>query len=124
MTPVKNELVSAISNVKATMDCEGPFSSEPVRRRIHMNPMRTGKARKSENPTQVSSTQSAVIPLPALTRATQRASKIQPTTSFPTPADRTMTPTGVESSFSSVRMRQRTGKACVESGACKPNVRF
>jgi len=34
--------------------------------------------------------------------------------SFPTPAERTMIPTVVSRSFSSVKMRQRTGKAVIE----------
>lgn len=62
-------------------------------------------------PTQTSKTQSAVRPVPALTRATHRASRIQPTTSFPTPAESTITPTLVPSNLSSVKIRHRTGNA-------------
>ena len=54
-----------------------------------------------------------MIPLPALTRATVKASNTHPTTSFPTPADRTMTPTVVWRSLSSVRIRARTGNAVI-----------
>ena len=53
------------------------------------------------------------MPDPALTRATQSARRIQPTTSLATPADSTMIPTDVRRSFNSVRMRQRTGNAVI-----------
>jgi hypothetical protein len=53
-------------------------------------------------------------PAAELTSATVRASRIQPTTSLPTPAERTTTPTVVSSSLSSVRIRQRTGKAVID----------
>ncbi len=76
---------------------------------------RTPYARNRTYATQVSKTYNAVNPAPALTRATQRASNIQPTTSLPTPADRTTTPTWVCRSLSSVRIRHNTGKACHSS---------
>jgi hypothetical protein len=53
------------------------------------------------------------MPDPLLTRATQRAKRIHPVTSFPTPAARTVTPTGVPKSFNSVRIRHRTGNAVI-----------
>lgn len=53
-------------------------------------------------------------PEEALTSATDSARSVQPTISFPTPADRTTIPTVVSTSLSSVRMRQRTGKAVIE----------
>lgn len=53
-------------------------------------------------------------PAAALTRLTVSARSAQPTTSFPTPAARVTTPTSVSSSLSSVRIRQRTGKAVID----------
>lgn len=60
-------------------------------------------------------TYNAVMPDPLLTSATHRARSTQPTTSFPTPAARTVTPTGVPRRFSSVRIRHRTGNAVMLS---------
>ena len=80
MTPVKNALASARSKVSAMMDWDGPSWSDPVRLKVHMNDGRTTNARKSAYPTQVNSTQRAVMPELALTSATQRASSIQPIT--------------------------------------------
>lgn len=61
----------------------------------------------------------AVIPDPlppaeALTRATVKARRTHPTTSFPTPAERTTIPTVVSRSLSSVMIRHRTGKAVMD----------
>jgi hypothetical protein len=53
-------------------------------------------------------------PAEALTSATVRARRIQPTTSLPTPAARTTVPTVVSRSLHSVRMRQRTGNAVMD----------
>jgi hypothetical protein len=90
----------------------------------------TGNRRKSVQPTQIIRIQSAVRPEPALTSATLRARSVHPTMkvrkhrrgkgvrfalmSFATPALSTTIPTVVSSSLSSVRMRQRTGKAVIE----------
>jgi hypothetical protein len=73
----------------------------------------TAKTKNKPHPTQQRRTYKATIPEPLLTNATQRARRIQPTTSFPTPAARTVIPTGVERSFNSVRIRQRTGNAVI-----------
>lgn len=110
--PVKKAEVRAKSNVNATTDCVGPFCRLPVLFSIHMKAGQMAKIRRSAYPAATKRTQRAVNPVPAFTRATQRASRIQPTTSFPTPAERTMTPTGVAKSLSSVRIRHRTGNAC------------
>lgn len=112
MTPVKNALVSAMRSVRVTIPCDGPSCSERFRRKIHIKTGRTAKLRNNAYPMHVRSTQRAVIPSPAFTNATQRAKRTHPTTSFPTPAESTMRPTEVESNFNSVRIRQRTGKAC------------
>ena len=45
----------------------------------------------------------------------RRAVAFLPTTSLATPAASVITPTGVSRSFNSVRIRHRTGKACVGS---------
>lgn len=112
MMPVKKAEVSAMTSVNTTMPCDGPSVRAFVRRRAHRKQGLTAKTRNSTQPRHVKSTQRAVIPLPALTKATHSARRIQPTTSLPTPAESTMMPTGVDSSFSSVRIRQSTGKAC------------
>ena len=44
--------------------------------------------------------------------------------SFPTPAERTTIPTVVSRSFSSVRMRQRTGKAVIEYATPVNNMKW
>jgi hypothetical protein len=44
--------------------------------------------------------------------------------SFPTPAERTTIPTVVSRSFSSVRMRQRTGKAVIEYATPVNNIKW
>lgn len=116
MIPVNQADVNVRSKVIATMPCVGPFFRLPDRRSNHMRPGRTAKTRNRIHPTAQSNTYNAVIPDPLLTRATQSARRIQPATSLPTPAASTVTPTGVPSSFSSVRMRQRTGKAVIWDG--------
>jgi len=80
---------------------------------MYKNAGRIAKTKNNTHPTQVNKTYSAVIPDPLFTNATHSASKIQPVTSFPTPAARTVTPTGVLRSFNSVRMRHSTGKAVI-----------
>ena len=74
----------------------------------------TGHNRKEENAMQIIKVHNAENPEPAFTREMFSASKVQPMTSFPTPADRTTIPRVVSSNLSSVRMRQRTGKAVIE----------
>lgn len=74
----------------------------------------TGKKRTKLNATQARNVYKAVRPEVAFTRAILSASNVQAMTSLATPADRTMRPTVVSSSLSSVRMRQRTGKAVME----------
>ena len=77
--------------------------------------LRTRNNMKRVHPMQTSKTHNAVSPLPALTRATLRASNVHPMISLPTPADKTTIPTVVSSNLSSVRMRHRTGNAVIEN---------
>jgi hypothetical protein len=65
----------------------------------------------------------AVIPVDALTSATERARSVHPTISFPTPAERTQTPTVVSRSLSSVRILQSTGKAVIEYATQQNNIK-
>ena len=54
-----------------------------------------------------------MIPPFEFTKATITASKIHPTTSLITPADKAIVPTGVCVSLYSTSIRQRTGKAVI-----------
>ena len=91
----------------------GPFWMLPVFFRYQWKTGLIAKTKNNIQPIHVSKTYRAVSPEPLLTRATQSARRIQPTTSFPTPAARTVTPTGVPRSLSSVRIRHSTGKAVI-----------
>lgn len=73
-----------------------------------------GKSKNKVNATQIRNVHKAVRPDDAFTNATANASRLQPMTSFATPADSTMSPTVVSSSLSAERIRQRTGKAVIE----------
>jgi hypothetical protein len=86
----------------------------PVFLRAHKKQGRIAKIRNKIHPIQQRRTYKAVRPDALLTRATQRARRIQPVTSLPTPAARTVTPTGVLSNFSSVSIRHSTGKAVID----------
>src|ERR1700733_8080406 len=117
---VKKAATKTISNVRVIMVLDGcPVSKQPVRIANHLYVHRTGYSMNKKNPTLVSSTYSAVIPFPALTRATVNASKIQPTTSLPTPAERVTTPTVVSRSFVSVRIRHKTGNAVMHTATAE-----
>lgn len=74
-----------------------------------------GKSRNKVYATQVRNVHRAVRPDVAFTNATANASRLQPMTSFATPADSAIRPTVVSSSLSAERMRQRTGKAVIEN---------
>jgi len=111
--PVNQEERRTKRMVTAIMVCVGPIWRLPERLRSHRNPGRIKKTKKRIHPMQTNKTYSAVRPEPLLTSATQRARRIHPTTSLPTPAARTVTPTGVDNSFSSVRIRHKTGKAVI-----------
>jgi hypothetical protein len=96
-----------------------PASMLPVRTASQWNAFLMGKMRTRVHPIAQRSMYKAVrpeafAPAEALTRATVSARRTQPTTSFPTPAERTTTPTVVSRSLHSVRIRQRTGKAVLE----------
>jgi hypothetical protein len=93
----------------------GPFCVLPVNLANRSSAILTGHMRNAVNAMHVSRIHRAVSPEVALTRATASASRLQPTTSLHTPADRTTMPTVVSRSFSAVRMRQRTGKAVIEN---------
>lgn len=92
----------------------GPFSMLPDLLRSMWNTGLTANTRNKTQATQTSRTHKAARPEPLLTRATQRARRIQPTTSFPTPAASVVTPTSVCRRFSSDKMRQSTGKAVMD----------
>lgn len=102
----------------------GPFSIDPVFLASHRRQSLTGNNRNKVHPTQVNKIQSAIKPDPALTSATDRASNVHPTMSFPTPAERTTMPTVVSKSFSSVKIRQRTGKAVMEYATPVNNMKW
>ena len=115
MTSVKNAEANKIKVVAVMKNMVGPFSMEPVIRASQNNTLRTRNSMKRVHPIQTNRTYNAVSPLPALTRATLRASNVHPMISLPTPADKTTIPTVVSSSLSSVRMRHSTGKAVMEN---------
>lgn len=123
MTPVNQEDVKTSKIVSATMPWEGPFSRLPLRRRMYLKAGRTAYTKKRHQPMQTSNTHKAASPDPLFTSATQRANRIHPVTSLPTPAARTVTPTGVAKSFNSVRILQRTGKAVIYNGCQQPRYR-
>ena len=109
MTSVKNAETNTIRSVMVIMNGVGtPVSSDPVLVASQKKAILTGYSMKSTQPMAVRRTQRALNPDEALTSATVSANKIQPTTSFPTPAARTTTPTVVSNNLSSVRIRQRT----------------
>lgn len=112
---VKNEHAQNIKMVTVMKNIVGPFSVLPVNLANHNSAILTGHMRNAVNATHVSRIHRAVSPDVALTRATASASRLQPTTSLHTPADRTTTPTVVSRSCSAVRIRQRTGKAVIEN---------
>lgn len=114
MTSVKNEDPNRTRVVRVMKTIVGPFSIEPVLRASHKSALRTMTSMKTVHPMQTNKIHKAVSPLPAFTSATLRASNVHPIMSFPTPADKTIIPTVVSSSFSSVRMRHKTGKAVIE----------
>lgn len=114
MMSVKNADANTTKIVTVMKNIVGPFWVEPVRFASQCMAFRTGKRRKSVQPTQMNKIHRAVRPDPALTSATLSASNIQPTMSFPTPAERTTIPTVVSRSFSSVRIRHKTGNAVME----------
>ena len=111
--PVKKAEARTMRRVRATMPWVGPPCRLPVRRKIQINGGRTAKMRNRVQPIQQRRAQRAASPELLFTRATQSASKIQPVTSLPMPAARTVTPTGVPRSLSSVRIRHSTGKAVI-----------
>ena len=111
MMSVKNADAKTSRIVTVMKNRDGPFSIEPVLTASHRIAMRTGTSRNIEKPTATSKMYSAIRPLPAFTKAIDKASSTQPTTSFPTPALSTTMPTVVSRSFSSVKIRHRTGNA-------------
>jgi hypothetical protein len=113
--PVNQADVRTMSIVRATMLWLGPFCRLPVRLSTHIKGGRTTKTSNRVQPMQQSSAQRAVRPLLLLTKATQRARRIQPTTSLPIPAAKVVTPTLERSKLSSLRIRQSTGKAVMAS---------
>jgi hypothetical protein len=112
--PVKKAEARTINIVRATMLWVGPFCRLPVRLNIQMNGGRTAKINNRVQPIQQRSAQSAARPELLLTKATHRASRTQPVTSFPIPAARTVEPTLERSKLSSVRIRHKTGKAVMD----------
>lgn len=114
MMSVNNAEPKTSSIVIVMKNIVGPSRMEPVRRASQKRTRLTTKSRNRVHPTQTRRTHSAMRPDPALTRATLRASRVQPMMSLPTPAESTTIPTVVSRSFSSVRIRQRTGNAVME----------
>lgn len=115
MTSVKNADPNTRSIVAVIKNIVGPCCVDPVCLASHPKAYLTGNNRNNVHPKQTNKTHNAVNPEPAFTRATLSANKVHPTTSLPTPAERTTMPTVVSRSLSSVRMRQRTGKAVMEN---------
>lgn len=95
----------------------------PVILASQSNARLTGKRRNKVYAKQVRKVHRAVRLDVAFTNETASASKVQPMTSFATPAERTMRPTVVSSSLSAVRIRQRTGKAVIENETPMKSVR-
>jgi hypothetical protein len=91
----------------------GPCSPSklPLLLHNHKNAFFPGQRTNTVHATAQSRIYTAVTPEEALTSAIVSARRIQPITSFPTPAERTIWPTRVSSSLVSVRMRHRTGNA-------------
>ena len=114
MTSVKNADPNKIRIVTVMKKIVGPLSIERVLRANQESTLRTMNSMKIVHPMQTNNIHNAVSPLPVLTSATLRASKVHPMMSLPTPADKTTIPTVVSSSLSSVRMRHSTGKAVIE----------
>ncbi len=114
MTSVKNADPKRIRVVNVMKNMVGPFPIEPVLRAAQRSTLRTTNSMKRVHPMQINKIHNAVSPLPAFTSATLRASNVHPMMSLQTPADRTMIPTVVSSSLSSVKMRHSTGKAVIE----------
>ena len=114
ITSVKNADPKRMRIVKVMKNMVGPFSIEPVLRATQRSILRTMNSMKRDHAMQTNKIHKAVSPLPAFTSATLSASNVHPMMSFPTPADKTTTPTVVSSSLSSVRMRHSTGKAVIE----------
>jgi hypothetical protein len=104
-------------NMTSITNGVGPCSPSklPVFLHNHLNPILIGHMTKIVHPTAQSRMYTAETPLSALTKAMVKARRIQPTTSLPTPAERTIWPTLVSRSLVSVRIRQSTGKAVIEA---------
>jgi len=113
MMPVNQAENSVSSKIKVTIPCVGPFWILPVRLSSQSRHGLMANIKSRIHPIVQSTTYNAVIPDPLFTSATQRASSTHPTTSFPTPAASTVTPTGVPSKLSSVRIRHSTGNAVI-----------
>lgn len=83
---------------------EGPFSIDPVRRARWSIILLIGMRITSVHAMAVSRIYRACTPEPALTRATERARRVQPMMSLPTPALKTTIPIVVSKIFISVRI--------------------
>lgn len=114
MMSVKNADANSNKIVTVMKNIVGPFSVEPVFLASHRSAILTGKSNTKVHAKHVNNMYRAVNPEPALTSATLSANNVQPMISFPTPAERTTIPTVVSSSFSSVKIRHRTGNAVIE----------
>lgn len=112
---VKNAQAQRTIMVTVMKNMVGPFSVLPVNLAKRRRMILTGHKRNAVNAMHVRRIHRAVRPEVALTSATASASRLQPTTSLHTPAERTMTPTVVSKSCRAVRIRQRTGKAVMEN---------
>lgn len=110
---VKNALRKTRTMVTVIIRCVGPLSNEPVRRANQTNAGRTRKKTKRHQATATRRTQRAVRPEEAFTRAMVSARRIHPTTSLPTPAASTTTPTRDWMSLSSSTILARTGRAVI-----------
>lgn len=115
MTSVKKADANATRIVTVTKNMVGPPCVEPVLLASHNMAHLTGSKKKIVQPTQMNVIHNAVNPECALMSVIHRARRIQPTISFPTPAESTTMPTVVSRSLSSVRIRHRTGKAVIEN---------
>jgi len=113
ITSVKNALANTIHIITVMNNTLGP-SSPRLGHEYLANFLRshlTGPRRNIAHATARRTIYNAVMPEEAFTSATDKASSVQPTISFPTPAERTHTPTVVSRSFNSVRIRHKTGNA-------------